>query len=262
MYGEIYGDGEPLAPPTLGEYVRMRRRAAGLTQEGLAKLAHTHKGYIAKIEQGDRAAAGETVVTGLGSALDLGVHEMLHLRLLAGHPQPGRPMTTDDVAVLLSALDPHPAAIVRAWRVTASNAAFRDAWPGLATAPSMLNWMYEDARADLVTPDWETEAVILTGLFRHSAALPEHKDAVEAILESLRANALFHRHWTGEQVYAWRPDPRQRVFDPRTETTRTLVMQFYPLLVPPDVLAALVVGLPDRAPDDGVRFHDPAGSGG
>jgi transcriptional regulator with XRE-family HTH domain len=62
-----------------GEIVRAKRRATGLTLEGLAKKIDSHKGYISGIENGKVKPPSWKVVRKLCTVLDLNYESMLFL---------------------------------------------------------------------------------------------------------------------------------------------------------------------------------------
>lgn len=237
----MYGD-EALELPVLGQFVQERRELKGWTQRQLANAIPTGTGYISKIEQGGREAPSDAVLDKLSEALDLDEHATMHLYALAGRQRPASAAMTDaEIAGLLAAYDPHPAACLLGWRVTQANSAFRRMWPGLAEADNLPTWLFRDARAKLVTPDWEDEARMIVGLMRHCSALPGQRETMAGVVAGLSDVLQFYRLWRAGVVYAWRPTPDRRVWDPVSEsetTVRVLAMRL------PASPARLVVGIP------------------
>ncbi|GAB4588772.1 helix-turn-helix domain-containing protein [Nocardia sp. IFM 10818] len=201
--------------PTLGDFVRTRRPRAGWrTQQELAERIPCAPGYLAAIEQNSKVPS-EKILAKLAELLRLTESERRHLYLLAEStlPMAGEDLSDAHLTAVLSAIE-HPAAFWKHWRVVASNDAFRRTWPGLSTAPSLLMWLFADPVAKRVTPNWEWEAEMAVGRFRHYAAVPRHHRVAEEILATLRPYATFRHWWSSNVVYERRPDPHRRVWDP------------------------------------------------
>jgi transcriptional regulator with XRE-family HTH domain len=61
----------------LGEVVRRRRQARGLSQEDLAHLSGLHRTYISDLERGLKSASVRALVA-LSHALDVAPSDLLH----------------------------------------------------------------------------------------------------------------------------------------------------------------------------------------
>jgi transcriptional regulator with XRE-family HTH domain len=77
MMRQITAGVHTVSPPLvmLGETIRKRRKAAELTQVGLAGLAHLQRTYIADVERGARNVSMQNLVR-IGNALNVSVPEL------------------------------------------------------------------------------------------------------------------------------------------------------------------------------------------
>jgi transcriptional regulator with XRE-family HTH domain len=210
------------SPPSLGEFVRRKRVRRGFSQVRLAFEVGVSDSYMQKIEQGVAVHLGDTVISSFVVHLELSPDEATHLRALAGGIEAeflnvfaGQEVTR----ALLSALLPHPAARYSGWQVTAANAAFEVLWPGLAQAPSMLEWMITDPRARTVTPYWLEEATAMVAWFRGYAASPDPfaRNTARDILCRLGEYQIFRVLWSTGLVRYARRDRLRRIRTRRGE---------------------------------------------
>ncbi|MGA2454789.1 MAG: helix-turn-helix transcriptional regulator [Solirubrobacteraceae bacterium] len=75
--------GSPVTPASpehvaLGQAIRQLRRAAGISQEGLADRCGMHRTYVGGIERGERNVSFRNLLK-LASALDVRASELLSL---------------------------------------------------------------------------------------------------------------------------------------------------------------------------------------
>ncbi|QIS23593.1 helix-turn-helix transcriptional regulator [Nocardia terpenica] len=232
--------GDKLTLPSLAEFVTRLRKERKWLQKDIAKYSNNGIGTIRNIEQGQLQSLSSEVLDGLIRAFErtdatvalppgvgpLSAEEKAHLRTLAGHaPDHNTHPISDQAAMaLLTALGNHPAAYLAEWAVPKTEAgepmandAFRRLWPGWAEASTLLEWWFANPEARLRTPDWETEARILVGMFRRDAAAPENREYAARILADMEVYPDFRRLWNTGHVCLHRPHPRRRVWVPDEE---------------------------------------------
>jgi transcriptional regulator with XRE-family HTH domain len=162
---------EAVAPAEVGLSGGSRRRTPGLRRAELAMLAGISVEYLVRLEQGRDRRPSVQVLGALADALRLSAEERVHLRLLAkaagGEGQflcpageaPARSVRPT-VRALLDRLEPTPAYVAnRLGDVLAHTTGFaRLAGPvGLLDhqPPSLVRFLFTDARARTAYPDWD-----------------------------------------------------------------------------------------------------------
>jgi transcriptional regulator with XRE-family HTH domain len=61
----------------LGEQLRIRRKAAGLTQEKLAEMADLNRNYVGEVERGEKTISVDALVR-LAVAVKVRVRDLVH----------------------------------------------------------------------------------------------------------------------------------------------------------------------------------------
>jgi transcriptional regulator with XRE-family HTH domain len=159
------------APESVGVPVGPRRRVPGLRRSELASLAGISVEYLVRIEQGRDHNPSVSVVNAVADALRLSPVEREHLRYLAkgtsatcvgGLPEP-RADLRPAVRALLDQIEPGLALVTnRLGDVLASTRAFdllaRPTGLLDARPPNLTRFVFGDARARDVFPDWERVA--------------------------------------------------------------------------------------------------------
>lgn len=205
---------EELPLPDLAEFILTRRRRANLTQQGLAQKIKLSPSAIRKLEQRDPAyRPSPSVLNSLVEAFFLTQHEREHLDVLAGYV----PATAvawrlpeDAERSILEVIDPRtPAAWLEDWRIVHANNRFRTLWPGLADAPSILDWWFTDERARKVTPNWEEEGLVIVGQLRVYAADNTNSGRARQLLDGLAGIPAFRKLWDTGTVHRARPGLRR-----------------------------------------------------
>lgn len=203
--------------PSLGEFVHRKRIQRGWTQKTLAATVGVSYSYMQKIEQNDLGGSlGETVLTRLIDVLLLTPGEANHLRVLGGFEGAqfaNARAAPDTVQMLLETFVPHPAARYGDWRILAVNRSFELLWPGMAAAPSMLDWLLGDCRARAAIPDWHAEVRLMVAMFRAYAADPDpiRRDTAQTLLERLWRWPEFREAWNSGLVMHGRDGRPRRV---------------------------------------------------
>ncbi|MBG0823384.1 helix-turn-helix domain-containing protein [Planomonospora sp. ID91781] len=185
---------EAVTPADAGLPGGPRRRTPGLRRAELATLAGVSVEYLTRLEQGrDRHPSAE-ILAALADALGLSADERVHLHRLVkamtggtcqgGAPPPDRAVRPT-VRALLDRLDPAPALVAdRLGEILACTAGYeRLAGPaGLLEArpANLTRFVFTDARARGVFPDWERVAGELAAGLRAAASLGDHRAALLA----------------------------------------------------------------------------------
>jgi transcriptional regulator with XRE-family HTH domain len=165
---------EAVTPGEVGLPGGARRRTPGLRRAELATIAGISVDYLVRLEQGRDRHPSVQVLAALADALRLSTDERVHLRLLAKAtggdggvlcPAAEAPVRSVRPAVraVLDRLEPTPAFVVnRLGEVLAFTTGYeRLARPvGLldASPPSLVRFVFTDARAPSAYPDWDRVA--------------------------------------------------------------------------------------------------------
>lgn len=208
---------EATTPAALGLPAGDRRRTPGLRRGEVAERAGMSVEYLTRIERGsDRYPSGQ-VLGALADALGLSPDERVHLYRLIKAASAGLPSDSSSaggssaatcqqsivplsprptVLALLDRLEPAPAFVVdAAGDVLASTAGFRAlaAPVGLLDAdrPNLARFVFADARARDVFPDWASVADERAAAVRAAADLGDPAAAALAYELSITAGAEF-----------------------------------------------------------------------
>lgn len=163
---------EALSPAAVGLPTGPRRRAPGLRRSEVAALAGVSVEYVIRLEQGRDRRPSPQVLSALAEALRLTTRERVHLHRLTKAADPGfRCQGLGDpsravrptVQALLERLEPTLAVLLTTVSdVLAHTAGYeRLARPiGLldAAQPNLARFVFTDARARTVFPDWDQVA--------------------------------------------------------------------------------------------------------
>ena len=167
---------EAVSPAEVGLTTGPRRRTPGLRRAELATLAGVSVEYLTRLEQGRDRRPSAPVLAALADALRLSPAERVHLQRLAKGAEAGfacrdsfAPMrdVRPTVRALLERFEPTPALVVnRLTEVLACTDGFRRLMEPLGLLdgerpdqpPSLARFVFTDARARSVHPDWERVA--------------------------------------------------------------------------------------------------------
>lgn len=199
---------EAVTPADVGLPGGARRRTPGLRRAELATLAGVSVEYLTRLEQGrDRRPSAE-ILAALADALNLPADERVHLHRLVkvvtgGACQGSRPparAVRPTVEALLDRLDPAPAVVVNplsellAWTSgyerLAGPSGMLDERP-----PNLARFVFTDARAWTVFPDWERIADERAAELRTAASLGDPHAALLADELAVTAGARFSGRW-------------------------------------------------------------------
>lgn len=272
----VTSESAPHQPPTLGAYLRARRRAldpadvgvsrsqarakAGLSRAEVAGLAGISPQYLHFLERGGDLAPSRSVVGALGSALALDAAQRAHLEALARSGGVERKATsrehmTDELEELLESLDPNPAYIVdRRWDLLGANRAaltlFSDWQSRGSRIERNLLWFYCcDPAARSLFVDWEGEAADQVALFRD--AYERHPDDPryrEVLAKVVAANPTAQR-WFDEHTVLPRQGTTKRI---RLDSGQVVALRQLILLVldRPDIHVVSYFSGIDEGDDD------------
>ncbi len=196
-----------------------RRRTPGLRREEVADLCGISPTWYAWIEQGRDISVSASALGRLAVSLRLTGPERAYLFELARARDPARAdasqMAEDDpVLALRSALDAidgpaylmDPSWCARAWNAKAAML-FAD-WFSIE-GRCLLDYMFLDARARRLVPDWPERARRLAAEFRADMGRRPEDAALQAMIERLRQGSPdFATFWTDHSVLAREGGPR------------------------------------------------------
>jgi len=198
---------EGLRPDETGR----RRRTPGLRREELADRAGISATWLSWIEQGRPVRASSEALARLSAALRLTRAERSYVFELAGRHDPDNPVPAGDadapasIAALVAVL-PYPAyGLDPAWTVCSWNGAAERLLVGLldgaASHRNLLRYVFTEAAARALIPDWEARARRVLAEFRvdygHKLADPRARAIVDWLN---RESALFRHAWDAQSV--------------------------------------------------------------
>ncbi|WP_157215836.1 MmyB family transcriptional regulator [Flavisphingomonas formosensis] len=201
-----------------------RRRTPGLRREELADRAGISVTWLSWIEQGRTVRASSEALARLAAALRLTRAERLYLFELAGRHDPDNPFAGGgsdapaSIRVLVEAL-PHPAyGLDPAWNICCWNAAAARLLVGLLDRAeghrNLLRYVFTDAAARQLLPDWEARASRILAEFRTDYGRNLADPRARAIVTWLTGESEpFRRAWDAQSV-AEREGGRRRFDHP------------------------------------------------
>jgi transcriptional regulator with XRE-family HTH domain len=250
----------------LGEFVRAhrerllpaeataRRRTPGLRREELAARAGISATWCTWIEQGRAVQASPDTLRRLAVALALSHAERAYLFELAGRLDPEAPpdLAADAPASLRAVVGTigHPAyALDRLWNACCWNDAasrlFRG-WLDGTHQRNLLRFVFLDAAARRLIPEWEDRARRLLAEFRADYSHSFRDSRVRALVDTLRRESpLFSMAW-GEQGVQHREGGLRRFDHPQDGPLRFRQHTFNPSERPDYKLVVLVPEHGDR----------------
>ncbi|MEV0612414.1 helix-turn-helix transcriptional regulator [Nonomuraea sp. NPDC050404] len=165
---------EALKPADVGLPDGSRRRTPGLRRSELATVAGVSVEYLTRLEQGRDRNPSVQVLVSLAEALRMTPEERVHLRFLAKVTSgavalcPGTGLAPSrtvrpTVRALLDSLEPAPAALFnRLGEILCRTAGFERLFGPVGLLeeeyPSLIWYVFTDARARVAFPDWDRVA--------------------------------------------------------------------------------------------------------
>lgn len=207
---------ERLAPTDLGLPSLGRRRTPGLRREEVAQLTGISIAYYTWMEQGRHINISSDVLQALARALHFTDAERTYLFTLAGIDVADHVIVNDQglhptLDYIMTSGDGLCAVNYDRWfnlvaATPLAEAVF--ALPHEADETNLLTATFADPAQRRLWVDWETEARILTGMFRQTLARWPEDEAGEALLQDLREAPDFERLWSDFEVRE-RPSPHE-----------------------------------------------------
>ena len=263
---------EQVQPSDVGLPASGRRRTPGLRREEVATLAGVSIDYLVRLEQGRDVNPSAGVLAGLASALRLDDDERMHLFKLAAItgsselcPE-ARAAAVDippSVRQLLDRLDPTPAFVLgAAGDLLAANRAWETIVRPLGMLdgedPNLVRYLFLDARAKAVYPDWGDVADGQVAALRQAGVRAGPSLAVDALIEELLHVPEFASRWAAHAVAEKRRGAK-RIVHPSVGELRVM---FETLLLPDDGYLRLVTWLPADEASASALLTAATGSGG
>ena len=198
-------------PPSRG-----RRRAPGLRREEVAAIAGMSVNWYTLFETGRNDSISAKAVADVARALQLSTRERQHLAALARVSlEPLDPLAAPPPAGIIAVLDDLRATPAVVWNrrrdALAWNALFGSLFNYTATGPAWSRngvWrIFNDPSRRVLWPDWDGAARRACSALRWQFA--REPELVIALLDDLRANSEFQRHWAADDgVTDWMHEPQ------------------------------------------------------
>ena len=194
-----------------------RRRTPGLRREEVATLAGVSVDYLVRLEQGRDVHPSAEVLAALADAMRLTEDERTHLMKLgvkSGNEAfcPAQLAMLLDVpatvVALLDALDPTPSFVLSpAADVLAWNASWATVVRGIglleggdAERPNLARFVFGDAAARRVFPEWRAVADEQAGRLRRASTFWSIDERFAAVVDGLAAEPEFAVRWDAHPV--------------------------------------------------------------
>ncbi len=206
-----------ITPEQVGLPPGRRRRVPGLRREEVAQLAGVSVEYYTQIERGNVSGVSDGVLHAVAGALRLSEAEVTHLfdlvRAATSKARPSRGAgraLPDGVQALLDSMVTAPAVVLNGHLdIVAANALGRALYTPLfdrATAtPNLARFIFFDAAADRVFPEWDIAADDAVSLLRAEAARSPDSPPVTGLVGELSTRSdQFRIRWAAHIVKAHR----------------------------------------------------------
>jgi transcriptional regulator with XRE-family HTH domain len=245
---------EHVQPADVGLPTSGRRRTPGLRREEVATLAGVSIDYLVRLEQGRDVNPSAGVLAALAAALRLDDDERMHMFKLAaisGSTElcpAARAAVVDippSIRQLLDRLDPTPAFVLgaagdvlaanRAWETIARPLGMLD-----GEAPNLVRYLFLDARARDVYPEWDDVADGQVAALRQAGVRAGPSIAFDALIEELLHVPDFASRWAAHSVAEKRRGAKRIVHPAVGE----LHITFETLLLADDAYLRLITWLP------------------
>jgi transcriptional regulator with XRE-family HTH domain len=199
---------ERLSPEAFGLPAGRRRRSPGLRREEVAQLSGISIAYYTWIEQGRDINISADVLNGIARTLGLSEAESMHLFALVGVeiPQQSR---DDEIHPTISQLLGADSArwcglmydecfnVLESTRLATAIFGLR---PGSGLDSNLMFRLFCERGQHTIWVDWETEARLIVGMFRHVLAKHPGSSAAFQLLETLLGISAFAALWNAYDV--------------------------------------------------------------
>lgn len=224
-------------------------------------LAGVSPDYYARIEQGRATNVSDQVLDAVAGVLRLDELERRHLQALVKPVRNGR---HDPVKVrpalrsMIAALDPTPAVLHGPrLEVLAINRAGRllihdfDALP--ESERNMVRWMFTDARAKQVYPDWPDIAAQLVAILRLNAGRNgADTELAELVADLSMASAAFAKLWADQRLFQHTHGPKRF----HHESIGTLTVNYETVHLPADPGLSLILYTADAGSPSEAKLRE------
>lgn len=214
-----------------------RRRVPGLRREEAAQLAGVSTEYYTKIERGNVAGVSDDVLRAVAHALRLTDDETTHFFDLAraavgtrGGTRSRRtshPVIPEGLLALMNCMLDAPAIVMTgSLDVLAANplgrALYAPVFDRATGIPNLARFVFFDAAADRLFPQWDSTADEAVGLLQAEAARSPHSLAITQIVGELATRSEeFRTRWAAHNVATHRHGTKQFRHDAIGELTLT-----------------------------------------
>lgn len=209
-----------ISPQQLGLPSGRRRRVPGLRREEVAQRAGVSTEYYTQIERGNVAGVSDDVLHAVARALQLTDDETTHffdlVRAAIGARTVGRPKREagqtipDGIQALIDGMAASPAIVMNgSLDVLAANrlgrALYGPMFDRATGVPNFARFIFFDAHAEQVFPQWERSADEVVALLQAEAARSPHSPAITRIVGELATRSDdFRSRWAAHNVTAHR----------------------------------------------------------
>ena len=231
-----------LSPIEVGLHGGTARRVTGLRREELAVLAGVSADYYARLEQGRARNISDSVLSAVADALRLDDLERRHLTELVRPARSVSSATSKPLRVraalraMIHALDPTPAVLhgprMEVLAINRAGAALLDDFEAMPPAErNMVHWMFLNAKARAVYPDWSDIAAQLVAILRLAAGRDAGDQLLAALIDEITAQSdEFATYWSDHRVSQHTHGPKR--FE--IESVGALTLNYEALIPPSD----------------------------
>jgi transcriptional regulator with XRE-family HTH domain len=209
-----------ITPEQVGLPPGRRRRVPGLRREEVAQMAGVSIEYYTQIERGNVTGVSDDVLHAIARALQLSEIEETHLFDLVRaattkadrtrSPRRTGRAISDGVQALLDSMVTAPAVVINGHLdIVAANALGRALYAPVfahaSTTPNLARFIFFDAAADQLFPDWISQADDAVSLLGAEAAHSPDSPAVTRLVGELATRSeQFRTRWAAYNVKAHR----------------------------------------------------------
>ncbi|RAU96709.1 transcriptional regulator [Mycobacterium colombiense] len=209
-----------ISPEQVGLPSGRRRRVPGLRREEVAQLAAVSTEYYTQIERGSVAGVSDDVLHAVACALRLTDDETAHffdlVRAAIGTRTGGRPRREagqtipDGIQALIDGMATSPAIVMNgSLDILAANrlgrALYAPMFDRATGVPNFARFIFFDAYADQVFPEWNRSADEVVAMLQAEAARSPHSPEITRIVGELATRSDdFRGRWAAHNVTAHR----------------------------------------------------------
>lgn len=242
-----------VSPESVGLPAGGRRRTPGLRREEVALLCEISVTWYTWIEQGRDVAVSASVWGRLAAVFNLSRAERHYLFELAESADPEHarvasnplPAGVGDCVHSITA----PAYILdRCWNVLACNSALLhlfNGWPGTASQPNLLRYIFLDPAARDLIVDWDQRASRVVAEFRADTGVHTDEPDFTTLLRGLLADSTVFAHWWTRHAVVDR-EGGLREFNHPVDGLMSYQQLTFRLATRPDCKLVMLLNTPDK----------------